>query len=43
MGSTEQNDDTGEERTMSLEKQMKTGQVYVEFGHTSPEDIAYEQ
>ena len=28
---------------MSLEKQMKTGQVYVEFGHASPEDIAYEQ
>ena len=28
---------------MSLEKQMKTGEVYVEFGHTSPEDIAYEK
>ena len=28
---------------MSLERQMKTGEVYVEFGHTSPEDIAYEK
>ena len=28
---------------MSLEKQMKTGQVYVEFGHSDPEDIAYEK
>ena len=28
---------------MSLEKQMKTGQVYVEFGHSDPADIAYEK
>ncbi len=28
---------------MSLKEQMKTGQVYVEFGHSDPEDIAYEK
>ena len=28
---------------MSLEKQMKTGQVHVEFGHSDPADIAYEK
>ena len=28
---------------MSLKEQMKTGKVYVEFGHSDPEDIAYEK
>jgi len=28
---------------MSLKEQMKTGLVYVESGHTDPEDIAYEK
>lgn len=28
---------------MSLEKQMKTGKVYIEYGHSDPEDIAYEK
>lgn len=28
---------------MSLEKQMKTGQVYIEYGHSDPEDKAYEK
>lgn len=28
---------------MSLKEQMQTGKVYVEFGHTDPEDIAYEK
>ena len=28
---------------MSLKEQMETGKVYVEFGHASAEDQAYEQ
>ena len=28
---------------MSLEKQMKTGLLYVEYGHASQEDRAYEK
>ena len=28
---------------MSLKEQMQTGKVYVEFGHASEEDKAYEQ
>ena len=27
---------------MSLKEQMQTGKVYVEFGHASEEDKAYE-
>lgn len=28
---------------MSLEQQMKTGKLYIEYGHSSPEDKAYEK
>ena len=28
---------------MSLKEQMETGKVYIEFGHASEEDQAYEQ
>ena len=28
---------------MSLREQMETGKVYIEFGHASKEDQAYEQ
>lgn len=28
---------------MSLEKQMKMGKVYIEYGHSDPEDMAYEK
>lgn len=28
---------------MALEEQMKTGKVYIEYGHTSQEDIAFEK
>lgn len=28
---------------MSLEEQMKSGELYVEYGHSEPEDLAYEK
>ena len=28
---------------MKLERQMKDGGLYVEFGHKDPEDVAYER